>query len=207
MISVNRFGAVLGLSALLALGAVAPASAGPYMSWGQWTSGNGVPFGQCYDRAMPALRSVGLNATVQDRRFFYGTDDVFSVSVVCYDLGGHYILTITVAAERSGVSPMTTDQVRDRIAAVIFGTQTASCASTSPVGNWNWWNGGVATFYANGTARHSTGSAGEWQQLSDGSYRVHWDAFNSNDYFTISPDGMHMPGNYNGAQGTGTRAC
>ncbi len=192
--------------ASMLLATASPALAGPYMSWGQWTSDPGVAFQQCWDRAPQGLRSAGLSA-VQDGRFFHGSDDVFTVSVVCYDLGNRFIVTITVAAQVGGVSAMTTDQVRDRIQGVIFGTQAASCASMSPVGNWNWWNGGVASFYANGTARHSSGSPGEWQQLSDGSYRVHWDAYNSNDYFRISPDGMHMPGNYNGTQGTGTRAC
>jgi hypothetical protein len=193
-------------AAVLTFVSYAPAAAGPYMSWGQWTSDPGVAFRQCWDRGAQALRSVGLSA-VQDGRFFHGSDDVFTASLVCYDLGNRFIVTITVAAQVGGVSSMTTDQVRDRMQAVIFGTQAASCASMSPVGNWNWWNGGVATFYANGTARHSSGSPGEWLQLSDGSYRVHWDAYNSDDYFRISPDGMHMPGNYNGTAGTGTRAC
>ncbi len=191
---------------ILLLAAAAPVSAGPYMSWGQWTSNDGVPFRQCWDRGAQALRSVGLSAD-QSGRFFHGSDDVFTASLVCYDLGNRFIVTITVAAERSGVSNMTTDQVRDRMQAVIFGNQIAGCASMSPVGTWNWWNGGVATFDENGTARHASGSSGTWDRRADGTYHVHWDSYNSDDYFTISADGMHMPGNYNGTSGTGTRRC
>jgi len=105
--------------------ATAPASAGPYMSWGQWTSDPGVPFSQCWDRGAQALSSVGLSAS-QDGRFFHGSDTVFTASLICYDLGNRFIVTITVAAEISGQSSMTTDQVRDRMAGVIFGSGGAA---------------------------------------------------------------------------------
>ncbi len=117
---------LIALLAALSIFAIAGAraSAGPYMSWGQWTSDPGVAFSQCWDRGAQALRSVGLSA-VQDGRFFHGSDNVFTASLVCYDLGNRFIVTITVAAELSGQSSMTTDQVRDRMAAVIFGTGTS----------------------------------------------------------------------------------
>jgi hypothetical protein len=193
---------VLFVVALFSFFTAAPASAGPYMSWGQWTSDPGVPFSQCWDRGAQAFAAVGLSSS-QDGRFFHGSNDVFTVSLVCYDLGNRFIVTITVAAERSGISPMTTDQVRDRMAAVIFGTGGASNCASSPVGTWNWWNGGTTTFYANGTAT-SNGYSGTWERLNDGSYHVHW-SYPSDDYFRISADGRSMPGNYNGTAGTSTR--
>ena len=186
----------------------APALAGPYMSWGQWTSNTGVPFGQCWNGAPQGLRSVGLSSD-QDGRFFHGSNDAFTASVICYDLGNRFVVTITVAqslgTENNG---MTTDQVRDRILAVIFGTQTASCASASPVGRWRWWDGtGTVTLNADGTAVHGSGAPGNWGRLSSGGYAIHWPTWNSTDYFTISPDGMSMPGNYDGHTATSTRVC
>jgi hypothetical protein len=100
--------------------AAAPASANPYMSWGQWTSDPGVPFSQCSDRAGQALGSAGLTSTPYGR-FFYGANDVFSVSLICYDLGNRFIVTIIVTQDRGTQPSMTTDQVRDRIQSVIFG--------------------------------------------------------------------------------------
>ena len=106
--------------------AAAPAWAGPYMSWGQWTSDPGVAFSQCWNRGAQALSSVGLSS-VQDGRFFHGSNDAFTVSLVCYDLGNRLIVTITVAqslgTENNG---MTTDQVLARIQAVIFGGASAA---------------------------------------------------------------------------------
>ena len=106
---------------------------------------------------------------------------------------------------------MTTDQVRDRIAAVIFGTQAAGCASTSPVGRWRWWDGsGIATFSSNGAAllvrNDGTKISGSLQALADGSYQVHWEV-GTDDYFRVSPDGMSLPGNYIGNTATSTRVC
>ena len=98
----------------------APAAANPYMSWGQWTSDTGVPFAQCWNRAPQALGAAGLTST-QYGRFFYGANDVFSVSLICYDLGNRFIVSVVVTADRGGVASMTTDQVRDRIQGVIFG--------------------------------------------------------------------------------------
>ncbi len=100
--------------------AAAPALANPYMSWGQWTSDTGVPFSQCFDRAPQALAAAGLTSTPYGR-FFFGADSVFSVSLICYDLGNRFIVTIVVTADRGGVASMTTDQVRDRVQGVIFG--------------------------------------------------------------------------------------
>lgn len=100
--------------------AAAPASANPYMSWGQWTSDPGVPYSQCYSRAPQALASAGLTSTPYGR-FFYGASDVFSVSLICYDLGNHFIVTIIVTQDRGTQPSMTTDQVRDQIQSVIFG--------------------------------------------------------------------------------------
>ncbi|HET9392665.1 MAG TPA: hypothetical protein VFO29_03940 [Candidatus Rubrimentiphilum sp.] len=104
----------------------APALAGPYMSWGQWTSDPGVPYSQCAGRAAQAFSAVGLSSG-NDGRFFHGSNGAFSVSLICYDLGNRFILTITVAqslgTENNG---MTTTQVRDQMAAVIFGAGSSS---------------------------------------------------------------------------------
>jgi hypothetical protein len=118
---------LIGLLSLLVFSflAAAPALANPYMSWGQWTSDTGVPFSQCWDRAPQALGAAGLTST-QYGRFFYGADSVFSVSLICYDLGNRFIVSIVVTADRGGVASMTTDQVRDRIQGVIFGTSSAA---------------------------------------------------------------------------------
>jgi hypothetical protein len=116
----EKFIALLASLAMF-MGAGAQALAGPYMSWGQWTSDPGVAFSQCWNRGAQALGSVGLSA-VQDGRFFHGSDSVFTASLICYDLGNRFIVTITVAAELGGQSSMTTDQVRDRMSAVIFGS-------------------------------------------------------------------------------------
>jgi hypothetical protein len=192
--------------ALLSLFAGAPAWAGPYMSYWQWTSNPGVPFSQCWDRGARALRSVGLSAS-QHGRFFDGSDDAFTAFLICYDLGNRFILTIGVA--QSGSSSMTTDQVRDRMAAVIFGSgggTASNCASSSPVGTWRWWDGNAVTFYSNGTSQISGGHSGTWERLNDGSFHVHWD-YPSDDYFTISADGGSMPGTFGGHAGTSTRRC
>jgi|GEM_PF-579502 len=109
--------------ALFSIFAAAPASAGPYMSWGQWTSDPGVAFAQCWNRGGQALGAAGLSAT-QDGRFFHGSNDAFTASLICYDLGNRFILTIVVA--QSGSSSMTTDQVRDVMLGVIFGSGGAA---------------------------------------------------------------------------------
>lgn len=177
-----------------------PAFAGPYMSWGQWTSGNGDIFGHCWDRGPRALQSVGLTA-VQDGRFFHGSNDVFTASLICYDLGNRFILTITVAAERSGVSDMTTDQVRDRMMSVIFGTTSANCNSV--VGAWNWWNSTTVVFAADGTLHNNTGLTGTWRYESG---RVHasWSSGDQG-YYTLGAGGKSMTEVYNGNLETMTR--
>ena len=113
-----------------------PASANPYMSWGQWTSDQGVPFSQCWNNAPQALAAAGLSST-QYGRFFYGASDVFSVSLICYDLGNRFIVTIVVTQDRGTQPSMTTDQVRDRIQSVIFGASAAPPPTTgaSPGGS------------------------------------------------------------------------
>jgi len=153
------------------------------------------------DRAPAALRAVGVTPR-QDGRFFHGWNSAFIASVICYDLGGRFIVTIEVA--QNGGNLAKTGGVRDRIRDVIFGSGggSAPCGS-SPIGTWNWWNGGTAVFYANGTA-NSNGYSGNWERLNDGSYHVHW-SYPSDDYFRISADGRSMPGNYNGTAGTSTR--
>lgn len=116
----------------------APASANPYMSWGQWTSGQGTPFSQCWNNAPRALAAVGLSST-QNGRYFYGANGVFSVSIICYDLGNAFIVTIVVAQDRGTQPNMTTDQVRDQIQSVIFATGAATPPpAAAPPGGSGW---------------------------------------------------------------------
>jgi len=76
---------------------------------------------------------------------------------------------------------------------------------SSPVGTWNWWNGNTVTFLPNGTATALRGGyLGNWSQMSDGSYHVHWNT-PSDDYFTILMDGKSMPGSYSGNKAISTR--
>ena len=130
----QRLIALLTGLAIFAFAAV-PASAGPYMSWGQWTSDPGVTFNQCWSRGGQALAAAGLSAT-QDGRFFHGSNDAFTASLICYDLGNHFILTIVVA--QSGNSSLTTDQVRDQMLAVIFGSGTPAAPPPTSTGGSGW---------------------------------------------------------------------
>src|SRR5947209_1580352 len=108
------------IAAVFSFLAAAPASATPYMSWGQWTSDPGVPFSQCTDRAPRALQAVGVTPN-QNGRFFDGWNDAFIASVICYDLGnGRFMVTIEVAQD--GGNAESTGGVRDRIAGIIFGS-------------------------------------------------------------------------------------
>jgi hypothetical protein len=120
----------------------ASAMAGPYVSSGQWTSDPGVKFVQCWNRGGKALAAVGLQWG-QAGRYFKGSNDAFTVSLICYDLGNRFIVTITVA--QSGKSSMTTEQVRDRVMAVIFATSSVTTpvapqggSQPGVVGSWNW---------------------------------------------------------------------
>lgn len=136
----GRFIRIALLTAGTMVFAAAPASAAPYMSWGQWTSDPGVPFSQCWDRASQALSSAGLTPH-QNGRFFYGQNDVFTVSLICYDLGNNrFVVTIVVA--QSGSSSYTTDQIRDQIQGVIFGGGAAQPppppATTAQNGGSGW---------------------------------------------------------------------
>lgn len=179
-----------------------PASAGPYMSWGQWTSGNGDAFSRCWNRAGGALQSVGLTP-VQNGRFFHGSNDVFTASVICYDLGNRFIVTITVAAERGGVSNMTTDAVRDRINAYIFGAGVATCSSVA--GTWHWWNDTTVVFSPDGTLHNNTGLTGTWR-YENGHALASWSNGVQGDY-TLGPDWKTMSETYNGETKTMTHEC
>jgi hypothetical protein len=80
------------------------------------------------------------------------------------------------------------------------------------VGTWNWWNGYTVTFNANGGATYQGSSlvrsgVGRWQRTGQNSYHVHWLGGNTNDYFTLSPDGSKIEGTFDGKPGVSTRKC
>ncbi len=80
------------------------------------------------------------------------------------------------------------------------------------IGTWNWWNGYTVTFNANGGASYMGSSlvqsgVGRWQSTGRNSYHVHWMKSNTNDYFTLSSDGMKLEGTYDGKPGVSTRKC
>jgi hypothetical protein len=80
------------------------------------------------------------------------------------------------------------------------------------VGSWNWWNGYTVTFNANGGATYRGSSlvrsgVGRWQKTGGNSYHVHWLNSNTNDYFTLSSDGLKLEGTYDGKPGVSTRKC
>jgi len=83
----------------------------------------------------------------------------------------------------------------------------------TPVGNWNWWNGYAVGFNANGGAWYSApnsparGGVGRWQKTGTDSYHVHWLKSNTDDYFTLSSDGMKLEGKFDGKPGVSTRKC
>ena len=83
-----------------------------------------------------------------------------------------------------------------------------SCA-TSIVGTWKWWNGLTVTFVPGGRAfyRGSASGGGSWQKTGGSSYHAHWNAGNTNDYFTLSRDGTKIEGQFDGKPGTSTRTC
>jgi len=87
-------------------------------------------------------------------------------------------------------------------------TETSSCA-TSIVGTWHWWNGLTVTFSPGGGAsyRGSATGSGSWQHTGGSSYHAHWNAGNTNDYFTLSRDGTKIEGQFDGKPGTSTRKC
>lgn len=90
--------------------------------------------------------------------------------------------------------------------------KAAPACKTSIVGTWNWWNGYTVTFNANGGATYRGSSlarsgVGRWQKTGGSSYHVHWLNANTNDYFTLSSDGLKLEGTYDGKPGVSTRKC
>lgn len=85
--------------------------------------------------------------------------------------------------------------------------ETPGCASIA--GTWNWWNGLTVTFSPGGGAsyRGNASGTGSWQKTGTNSYHAHWNAGNTNDYFTLSRDGTKIEGTFDGKPGTSTRHC
>lgn len=80
------------------------------------------------------------------------------------------------------------------------------------VGTWNWWNGYTVTFNDNGGATYQGSSlvqsgVGRWQNTGGNNFHVHWLSSNTNDYFTLSPDGTKIQGKFDGKPGVSTRRC
>ncbi|HET9392852.1 MAG TPA: hypothetical protein VFO29_04940 [Candidatus Rubrimentiphilum sp.] len=80
------------------------------------------------------------------------------------------------------------------------------------VGTWNWWNGYTVTFNENGGASYRGSSlvqsgVGRWQNTGGNTYHVHWLQSKTDDYFTLSFNGMKLEGKYDGKPGVSTRKC
>jgi hypothetical protein len=178
--------------------------------WNTSQDANPRPYSECQRRATAALQANGLSVamSMSNPDTYRGESDSSHAMIMCVQEGrGFYMILDVVAANGSADDA---HNLGNAINASFWGTVASSgCDPRTPVGGtWNWWDGtGTVTFYGNGTAAHSSGWTGQWVRNSDGSYRVYWARFNSNDYFTISPDGRSMPGNFNGHSGTATRTC
>jgi hypothetical protein len=168
-------------------------------------------FQQCRRQIQRALRAeemtvVEEGANTGDFRGYSntkrdGSGSLDTAVVNCWSTNGGMRITFACASQTPNNDAVA---MCNRLIASVFqntGGVSPNCAS--PVGTWNWWNGGTSTFNADGTA-NSNGYQGRWERLSDGRYHVHW-SYPSDDYFTISADGRSMPGNYNGTAGTSTR--
>ncbi len=124
--------------------------------------------------------------------------------LVCYDLGNsRFIVNITVAQQVGSVSSMTTDQVRDRMQAVIFGSGGGNCSSV--VGTWHWWNGTTVVFSGDGTLHNDAGLTGTWR-YENGHALASWSNGAQGDY-TLGADGKTMSEVYNGDTKTMTHEC
>ena len=174
-------------------------------NWWFWTTtndANPLPYSECIRRAPAAIASQGLTASLR------GNGNVFTVptgpvwlSLMCLAQARGFYMILNVSTDGSRSS----QAVGDAVAGAFWGTAIANSCS-SPVGTWNWWNGGTVTFNSDGTVVHSNGHRGNWQPQTGGSWQVHvhWD-YPSDDYFRLSPDGKTMTGNFNGSSGTSTR--
>jgi hypothetical protein len=173
-----------------------------------------VSFIDCNAKAQQALRAMGLTVaghpdfTGRENSWF-GRSDKTTTVIVCYPLGNGGSVQVFFAAANAG-SGVALGAFQTQLLQNFYGTGVAGGCS-SPVGTWNWWNGGSVTFTVDGVTKHSNGHTGKWLRLPDGSYYVHWD-YPTDDYFTISPDGKTMQANlnghtgFNGQAGTSTRS-
>jgi hypothetical protein len=89
------------------------------------------------------------------------------------------------------------------------GQSQGASACASIAGTWNWWNGLTVTFSPGGGAsyRGNASGSGSWQKTGTNSYHAHWNAGNTDDYFTLSHDGTKIEGTFDGKPGTSTRRC
>jgi len=210
----NRFSIVallagFGFSSLLGGSALA----GPDVWESYNTTRPAVSLADCIAKAPLALRAMGM--TVTSRRDFANNENIWighsaktTTMIICYPLGSGKSAQFIFAAANEGAG-VPLGEFQTQLLEQFYGTGSIS-GCTSPAGTWNWWNGGTATFTADGLATLSGGHTGKWVRLPDGTYTVHWD-FPSDDYFTLSADGKSMLGNmkghtgFNGQAGTSTR--
>lgn len=108
------------------------------------------------------------------------------------------------AAERAHIADL-----ERQIASCKGGSQRAKTGCASIAGTWHWWNGLTVTFSPGGGAsyRGNASGTGSWQKTGANSYHAHWNAGNTNDYFTLSRDGTKIEGTFDGKPGTSTRQC
>jgi hypothetical protein len=212
MQSIRLWSIVFSVCALLATAGPAVASVDArYWFWSTTGDAKPLAFSECVRRAPGAIATTGFaaNKAASGNPTIY-TAGNGSVQVVlnCVLQPRGFHLYLNVATDGSQSASAIGIRISD-----VFWNRTPSASlppCASPIGSWDWWNGGTVSFAPNGTATHPVGAVGQWQRAADGSYHVHWGPpLNSDDYFKVSADGKLMLGNYNGNQGTSHRktAC
>ena len=205
----NLFRTVGAISSFLTLALIVASSSpalgltGTYHFWTTASDANPLPYSECLRRAPLALAAVAPGAPEQTlgslSSTFTSASNDYVVFITCIAQGrGFYMALQVVGSDNANV---TSYKVETAVANVFWGNPN------SPIGSWRWFDGNCVTFNADGSAVHSAvpSQPGHWQQLSDGSYQVHWPSFNSTDSFTIS--GNALNGNFNGTRGQSTRAA
>jgi hypothetical protein len=186
--------------ALASLGR-SPALAQTAPGWSRGQQNLAISYAECLRRANQAIQNEGYRTDYAGGNAVVGIKSVHTAVIICSPAPDAKMLVQIVVAsngEGGGVE-------RQRLQAEMGrSVTTSSRGCQTPVGSWAWWNGGTVTFADDGSARHPSGAAGQWQRMNDGSYHVHWGPqLNTDDYFVLSADGMSMPGRF-GAGQTGT---
>ena len=172
-----------------------------------------ISVSECGRRGTAALQAEGFSVTnhsgpSEDSFFLGGQRDPHSAIIMCDRSADGRTWVHIVVASVSGDSGVPGAE-RQRLQLLMNGSAArANCGTI--VGTWTWFDGNTVVFNPDGSATHSGGSSGVWNRQADGSFHVHWQQFNTDDYFKLTADGMSIPGTYGGNRtGTGHRrsAC